>query len=83
MRLDKFLKVTRVIKRRSVANELCDLGKISVNGDVKKALYSVKEGDIIELQYYSKNFRVKVLKMIPETLKKDDIFEYITLEEIR
>ena len=49
MRLDKFLKVTRIIKRRTIANELCDLGRVKVNGDVKKALYSVKDGDKLEI----------------------------------
>mgnify|MGYP000941036526 CR=1 FL=1 len=60
MRLDKFLKVTRIIKRRTVAKELADNGNIVVNGDVKKSSYDVKKGDIFEIKYFNKNIKVKV-----------------------
>lgn len=81
MRLDKFLKVTRIIKRRTIANELCDLGRVKVNGDVKKALYSVKDGDKLEIRYFNRIFNVVVLKLPPESLKKDDISMYINISE--
>lgn len=83
MRLDKFLKITRIIKRRTIANELCDLGKIKVNDQVKKAMYSVKENDILEISYINKIFKVIIKKMPPETIKKEDILMYITVEEVK
>ena len=61
MRLDKFLKVSRLIKRRTVANEACDNGRISVNGRVVKASYDVKVGDVLELKFGEKLIRVEVL----------------------
>lgn len=79
MRLDKFLKVSRLIKRRSVANEACDAGRVMVNGRQAKASVNVKVGDIIEIQFGQKNVKVKVLN-ITDTTKKDeakDLFEYI------
>ena len=60
MRLDKYLKVTRLIKRRTVANEACDAGRISVNDRVVKASYDVKIGDIIEINMGTKPIKVKV-----------------------
>ena len=51
MRLDKYLKVSRIIKRRTVANEACDAGRVMVNGNVVKASYNVKEGDVLEIQF--------------------------------
>ena len=57
MRIDKYLKVTRLIKRRSVANEACDQGRITVNGRVVKASYDVKENDIIEIKMGEKNYK--------------------------
>lgn len=69
MRLDKFLKVSRLIKRRTVANEACDTARISVNGRVAKASYDVKLGDEITVSFGSKNVTVKVLD-IRETTKK-------------
>ena len=61
MRLDKFLKVSRLIKRRTVANEACDAGRVSVNGQVAKASVKVKVGDIIEIQFGTKTVKVEVL----------------------
>ncbi|MBR3283388.1 MAG: RNA-binding S4 domain-containing protein, partial [Ruminococcus sp.] len=60
MRLDKYLKVTRLIKRRTVANEACDAEKISVNGKVARASYDVKVGDIIEINMGTRPLKVKV-----------------------
>ena len=71
MRLDKFLKVSRLIKRRTVANEACDAGRVSVNGRVVKASYDVKLGDVIEIQFGQKKLRVEVLQ-VAETVRKDD-----------
>lgn len=71
MRLDKYLKVSRLIKRRTVANEACDNGRISVNGRVVKASYEVKIGDRIEITMGSKTVAVEVLQ-IAETVRKDD-----------
>ena len=71
MRLDKYLKVSRLIKRRTVANEACDNGRISVNGRVVKASYEVKVGDKIEISMGTRTVAVEVLQ-INETVRKDD-----------
>ena len=79
MRLDKFLKVSRLIKRRTIANEACDAGRVLVNGKVAKASLNVKEGDIIEIQFGTKTVKVRV-KAIVQTTKKDEaseLFEYL------
>ncbi len=70
MRLDKYLKVSRLIKRRTVANEACDADKVLVNGKPARASYEVKMGDIIEIMI-GKPLKVRVLE-IRETVKKDD-----------
>ena len=74
MRIDKFLKVSRPIKRRTVANEACDAGRILVNDKVVKASYDVKEGDVIEIRFGQKSVRAEVLQ-ISETTKKDEAKE--------
>ncbi len=71
MRLDKYLKVSRLIKRRTVANEACDNGRISVNGRVVKASYEVKEGDRIEIALGSRTLAVQVLQ-VADNVRKDD-----------
>ena len=71
MRLDKFLKVSRLIKRRTVANEACDNGRISVNGRVVKASYDVKVGDRIEISMGERTVAVEVL-LVAENVRKDD-----------
>ena len=71
MRLDKFLKVSRLIKRRTVANEACDNARVSVNGRPAKASYDVKVGDEIAIQFGQRVVRVEVLQ-IAETVRKDD-----------
>ena len=79
MRLDKFLKVSRLIKRRTVANEACDAGRVLVNGNVAKASAKVKVGDIIEIQFGTRTVKVEVLD-IQETTKKEeakDLFKYL------
>ena len=63
MRLDKYLKVTRLIKRRTIANEACDAGRIVVNGKIARASYDVKEGDLIEINMGQKPLKVKVVKV--------------------
>ena len=74
MRLDKYLKVSRLIKRRTVANEACDAGRVLINDRPAKASANVKEGDIIEIQFGTKAVRVEVLD-VQETVKKDDAKE--------
>ena len=74
MRLDKFLKVSRLIKRRTVANEACDAGRVMVNGVVAKASVKVKVGDVIEIQFGTRAVKVEVLD-IQETVKKDEAKE--------
>ena len=79
MRLDKYLKVSRLIKRRTVANEACDAGRVMVNGKVAKASLNVKEGDVIEIQFGTKTVKVRV-KAILQTTKKEEageLFEYL------
>ena len=71
MRLDKFLKVSRIIKRRTVANDACDTERIAVNGRVVKASYNVKVGDIIEVSFGQRTLKVKVTD-VKEVVKKDD-----------
>ncbi|MCQ2461315.1 MAG: RNA-binding S4 domain-containing protein [Clostridia bacterium] len=63
MRLDKYLKVSRIIKRRTVANDLCDAGHVSVNGKVARASYDVKENDIIEIKMGEKTIKVQVVSV--------------------
>lgn len=79
MRLDKFLKVSRLIKRRTVANEACDAGRVLVNGKVAKASLNVKEGDVIEIQFGTKTVKVRI-KEVAQTTKKEEaagLFEYL------
>lgn len=71
MRLDKYLKVSRLIKRRTVANEACDAGRVFINEKPAKASAQVKSGDILEIQFGSRNVKVEVLE-IKETVKKED-----------
>ena len=72
MRLDKFLKVSRLIKRRTVANEACDAGKVVVNGKVARASYDVKEGDIIEITLGARTVKVQV-RDVKEVVRKEDV----------
>lgn len=71
MRLDKYLKISRLIKRRTVANEACDAGRVLINDKPAKASAQVKEGDTIEIQFGGKNVRVEVLE-VRDTVRKED-----------
>lgn len=74
MRLDKFLKVSRLIKRRTVANEACDAGRVLVNEKPAKASFHIKKGDIIEIVFGTSSVKVEVLDVV-ETVKKDEAKE--------
>lgn len=74
MRLDKFLKVSRLIKRRTVANEACDAGRVTINDKPAKASANVKEGDVIEIVFGNKSVKVEVLN-VQETVKKEEAKE--------
>lgn len=79
MRLDKFLKVSRLIKRRTVANEACDAGRVLINDRPAKASAQVKAGDILEIQFGSKAVKAEVLN-VQETVKKEeaqDLYRYL------
>ena len=74
MRLDKFLKVSRLIKRRTVANEACDAGRVLVNDKTAKASLNVKEGDVIEIQFGTRTVKAEVLN-VQETVRKEEAKE--------
>ena len=79
MRLDKYLKVSRLIKRRTVANDACDAGRVSVNGKAARASYDVKVGDVIEISFGNKAVKAEVLR-VQETVKKEEageMFKYL------
>ena len=79
MRLDKFLKVSRLIKRRTVANEACDAGRVTLNGKVARASAEVKTGDEIAISFGNKEVKVRVLT-VQETVRKEEaaeMFEYV------
>lgn len=71
MRIDKYLKVSRIIKRRTVANEACDAGRVKVDGKPVRASYDVKTGDIIEIAFGARTVKVEVTK-VSEVIKKED-----------
>lgn len=72
MRLDKYLKVSRIIKRRTVANEACDKGRVTVNGKPARASYEVKPKDIIEIAFGARTVKLEVTE-VKENVKKDDV----------
>lgn len=80
MRIDKFLKISRIIKRRTVANEACDGGRVSVNGKTVKASYDVKPGDVIEIAFDAKTVRARV-EQLAEHMPKDGAAGMYTLLE--
>lgn len=80
MRLDKYLKVTRLIKRRTIANEACDADKIIVNGRAARASYDVKVGDVIEIHMGSKPLKVKVLNVTEYATKENASDNYTVIE---
>lgn len=79
MRLDKYLKVSRLIKRRTVANEACDAGRVSVNGKPAKASLEVKKGDVIEIGFGQRQVKVEVTEIVETTRKEDakEMFRYL------
>ncbi len=79
MRLDKFLKISRVIKRRTVANEACDTGRVSINGKPAKASYDVKVNDIVEIRYGEKNvkFRINAIEENARKIDAENMVEFI------
>jgi ribosomal 50S subunit-recycling heat shock protein len=80
LRLDKYLKVSRIIKRRTVAKEACESGRVSINGKVAKPSNDIKEGDIIEIIFANRKLKAKIIN-ISEHVKKDDAKDmYIILE---
>ena len=81
MRLDKYLKITRLIKRRTVANEACDAGRIWVNGKQARASYDVKVNDIIEIQMGNTPLKVKVLKVSEYATKEQASEQYTVIAE--
>ena len=81
MRLDKYLKVSRIIKRRTVANEACDTERVNVNGRRAKASYEVKEGDIVEIEFGNKTLKFIVKSVNEKTTKADASEMYQIIEE--
>lgn len=79
MRLDKYLKIARIIKRRTVANEACDAGRVSVNGKTAKAGLEIKAGDIIEIRFGSNLTKLEVLNVKEQVRKEeaDTLYKYI------
>ena len=80
MRLDKFLKVSRIIKRRTVANDACDAARVSVNGRVVKASYDVKVGDVLEITFGQRLMKVRVKDVKEYTAKNDASLLYEVIE---
>ncbi len=81
MRLDKFLKVSRIIKRRTIANEACDTEHVEVNGKRAKASYDVKEGDIIAVSYGGRTIKLRVMDVKEHALKADAASMYEIIED--
>ena len=79
MRLDKYLKVSRLIKRRTIANEACDAGRVSVNGKTAKASTDVKAGDIVEIAFGEKTLRVEITAIMDTTKKENaaEMYRYL------
>ena len=79
MRLDKYLKVSRLIKRRTIANEACDAGRVMVNGKVARASYDVKVGDIVEIAFGEKTVKAEVTAIVETTKKENaaDMYKFI------
>ena len=79
MRLDKYLKVSRIIKRRTVANDACDAGRVMVNGKVAKASTDVKEGDRLDIVFGNRKVSVEVTRIVESTKKEDakEMFKYL------
>ena len=83
MRIDKFLKVSRVIKRRTVANSACDAGRVTINGRVAKAGNEVKIGDIVEISFAGGNVKFEVLAITESTKKSETQSMYRIIENVQ
>ena len=85
MRIDKFLKVSRLIKRRTVAKDASNEEKIIINGKIAKPSTEVKVGDVIEINYYKSTLKVKVLNILNSSKKEDaeSMYEVLSIEEIK
>jgi ribosomal 50S subunit-recycling heat shock protein len=81
MRIDKYLKVSRLIKRRTVANEACDGGRVSVNGKIVKASYDIKVGDVMEIRFGSRALKIRVTDVREQVGKSDAATLYEVLPE--
>lgn len=81
MRLDKYLKVSRIIKRRTVAKEACDGGRVSINGKVAKAGTGVEEGDIIEIAFKERTIKARILKAAEQHVRKNEAAEMYEILE--
>lgn len=81
MRLDKYLKVSRIIKRRTVANDACDAEHVMVNGRIAKASYDVKEGDLLEITFGQRTLKIKVLTVKDNVAKADASSMYEIIED--
>lgn len=81
MRLDKFLKVSRIVKRRTVANDACDASHVMVNGRTAKASLQIKEGDVITVTFGQRALTVRVKSIKESTRKEDAVFMYEVIEE--
>ncbi|NMM62165.1 RNA-binding S4 domain-containing protein [Clostridium sp. P21] len=83
MRLDKYLKVSRIIKRRTIAKEVCEGGRVSINDKVAKPSTEVKEGDVIEIQYANKSLKAKIVNIAEHVTKVNaqEMYEIISGEE--
>lgn len=81
MRLDKYLKVSRIIKRRTVANDACDADRVTVNGRRAKASYDVKQGDVLEITFGQRMLKIRVLEVKDSVAKADAAAMYEIIEE--
>ena len=81
MRLDKFLKVSRIVKRRTVANDACDASHVMVNGRTAKASLQIKEGDVVTVAFGQRNLTFRVKSIKESTRKEDAVFMYEVIEE--
>ena len=83
MRLDKYLKVSRIIKRRTVAKEVCEGGRVSINDKAAKASTVVKEGDIIEIQFANRSLKARIINIVEHVKKENakEMYEILEWEE--
>ena len=83
MRLDKYLKVSRIIKRRTVAKEVCEGDRVSINGKVAKPSTNVKEGDIIEIQFANRSLKARIINIVEHVKKENakEVYEILEGEE--